>query len=180
MKELYFIRHGVSEGNLAGIWSGRTNTPLSTKGHQQADKAAQTAKKDGVIFDLIISSPLDRALHTAQYIAKAQNYAIENIMVDDRLIERSFGSLEGRTDRKISALYRLDETSIDHIDGVEKIADLQIRANEVLKFIHSLPQNRILVVAHGSFGRALRRAVNNTQPEKPVVGLPHAEIIKFI
>ena len=143
--------------------------------------AAQKAKQEGVKFDLIISSPLDRAYDTAQYIAKAQGYPINNIVVNDQLMERSFGSLENTSNPTVSAMYRKDETSIDHIDGVEKLADLQARAQNVLRYIHSLPQERILIVAHGAFGRALRRAVSNEPvAKKPVVSLPHAEIIKFI
>ena len=66
MKKLYFIRHGLSEGNVQEIWSGSTDTPLHTEGRAQAKAAGQKAKK--LKIDLVVSSPMSRAKETAEII----------------------------------------------------------------------------------------------------------------
>src|SRR3712207_2041072 len=60
MRRLYFIRHGESEFNKANKWTGSTDTPLTDTGHKQAKKAGKKLRDQGVVFDIIISSPSQR------------------------------------------------------------------------------------------------------------------------
>ncbi|NBU34712.1 histidine phosphatase family protein [bacterium] len=180
MKHLYFVRHGLSEANKAGIWSGYFNTPLASEGHEQAKLAGKLAREQGLVFDIILSSPLDRAHHTAQHISHATGYPISDIVLYDNLIERNFGELENTQNKEAAAKYAQDESTIDAYNNVERLVDLQWRAKEVLKYLHTLPHDTVLVVAHGAFGRALRRAVNNDPLNSQFVAIQNAEIIKFI
>ncbi len=182
MKNLYFIRHGLSEANKAGIWSGSLlNTPLAPEGHEQAKHAGANAYANGLSFDIIVSSPMDRAHQTAKHVSSAINYPHENIILHNSFIERSFGELEGKSgSAELSADYGQDESSIDIYQDVERLVDLQWRAQEALNYLHTLPHDNVLVVAHGAFGRALRRAVNKEPLNTPIVPIPNAEIIKLI
>lgn len=180
MKHLYFVRHGLSQANIDGMWSGHTNTPLSLEGHQQAKLAGQKAKSEGLVFDIVLSSPLDRAHHTAQHISDAVGYPISDIVLHEHLLERNFGELEGTINKEAGTKYTQYEGAIDSYNNVERLVDMQWRAQQTLKYLHSLPQDTVLVVAHGAFGRALRRAVNNEPLNVPIVHIPNAEIIKFI
>jgi broad specificity phosphatase PhoE len=180
MKNLYFMRHGLSEGNKAGVWSGRFNTPLSSEGHEQAKTAGNKAKLDGLVFDVIISSPLDRAHVTAQHVSKAVGYPVEKIILHPDFVERSFGELEGTGDQTAMEAYRRDEALIDTYKGVERLVDLQWRAQRALEYLHSLPHDNVLVVAHGAFGRALRRAIEKEPLHTRVKRIPNGELIKFI
>ena len=64
MIELILLRHGQSEGNLARIFQGQLDYPLTDKGREQA-RAARERLGD-YTPDLLLSSPLKRAYETAQ------------------------------------------------------------------------------------------------------------------
>lgn len=180
MKHLYYIRHGLSEANKANHWSGSMNTPLSSEGHEQAKKAGEKAKADGLAFDIIISSPLDRALHTAHHIANKVGYPIEDIHVRPEFVERSFGELEGWSNPEAVAKYKESEMNIDGYQNVERLIDLQWRTKKALEYLHSLPHERVLVVGHGAFARALIRTIEGQPITVHVEPLPNAEIKKLL
>lgn len=167
--------------NKQGVFAGSTDTPLAPEGHEQAKIAGQHARTQGLSFDVIVSSPLQRAHHTAQHVATHTEYPHDKIILDDRFKERNYGVLEGgRAKSMIGARYYLDESAIDHHEGVESLQDLQKRADEALAYLQSLDHDTVLVVAHGAFGRALYRAVNNLPITKRDVRYANAEITQFI
>jgi len=180
MKQLYFVRHGISEMNKLKLWSGHTDTPLAPEGHDQAKKAGQQAHEQGLHFDIIISSPLQRAHDTAKHIAMHTGYPNEGIVLKDFLKERNFGTLEGTSIlRTVSAKYLINEAAIDVYKGVEPFTSLQKRADEAYAYLQTLTHDRILVVAHGAFGRALYRAVHGLPSTKRVSRYKNAKIIQL-
>jgi broad specificity phosphatase PhoE len=161
MKTLYFMRHGESEFNKANKWvGGSTDSPLTKKGIEQAQEAGDQLKKAGITFDIVIASPLKRAIQTAEEVVQVIGYPSEKIHINEDTIERDFGSLEGKKQLVAATKYTFDESSIDRHNGVETLTDFQERVNEFLKYLYTLPEDNILLVGHGAFGRALRRAVN--------------------
>jgi broad specificity phosphatase PhoE len=170
MKRLYFTRHGLSEMNKAGLWSGSIDTPLAPEGKAAAQKAAQDAK--GLNIDYILSSPYVRAYETAKIIAEEIDYPVHKIERNSLLIERNFGELEGTT-------WRID-INIDGFADVETVDSLMERARLALRHIEAIPDaHNILVVSHGSFGRALRSQINGIQFKKQTK-LDNTEILQFI
>ena len=161
MKQLYFIRHGESEFNRSNRWTGSTDVRLTETGHEQARLAGVQMRDLGLNFDIIISSPLKRARQTAEHIAHSLSYPVDEIEILDDLVERDFGKLEGKKSLIAATRYLIDESAIDKHENVEKLSDLQTRVNSVLEYLQALPHDNILVVGHGAFGRALRRAVKN-------------------
>jgi broad specificity phosphatase PhoE len=180
MKNLYFSRHGQSVNNIKNQWSGSTNTPLTDEGHDQAKIAGKKAADEGLQFDLIISSPLERAHHTAQHIATAVGYPHDKIVLDDRVIERHFGELENTANPKAVALRAIGERKIEIFNGVETVDELQKRLDDFYAYLHDLPHENILVVAHGASGRALYRTVKNLPVNHHSTRFKNAEIHKFI
>lgn len=180
MKHLYFVRHGQSEANAAKKWSGHADHVLMPEGHEQAKQTAASAKQQGLKFDIIICSPLQRAVQTAKHIATAVGYPYEKIVLHDGFKERCFGELEDKTNHEVRKAYKLDESVIDTYKDVEKLADIQLRAQQMLEYLHTLPQDTVLVVAHGSFGRALRRAITKDPLHERGKSINNAELIKFI
>src|SRR5512145_612212 len=72
MDEKYWItllRHGESEGNLAGVIQGQMDLPLTPRGCRQAEALGKHWKAKGVTFDRIVTSPLLRARQTAEIVA---------------------------------------------------------------------------------------------------------------
>jgi len=180
MKKLYFVRHGESEFNKANKWAGSSDTPLTKDGHEQAKRTGKELKKQGLAFDIIISSPLERAHNTAKHIATELDYPHDKILIHDMVTERNFGNLEGNKDLLSATRYFVDESSIDSNDGAETLNELQQRAEDLLSYLHALPHDTILVVGHGASGRALRRAVTKGPLNVRGKNIGNAEIVRFI
>ena len=66
MAYLVLVRHGESEWNAKGLWTGWTDIPLSQKGRDEAKKAAESLKD--IKFDLAYTSVLKRAKETLDEI----------------------------------------------------------------------------------------------------------------
>ncbi len=86
---LLLIRHGQTDHNMQGFVSGRNDIPINETGHQQAKKMAERVKKEFPI-DVLYSSPLKRAVQTAQYLSQAFNLPV---IPDQNLIEYGFGEI---------------------------------------------------------------------------------------
>lgn len=92
--KIYFTRHGETDWNLANKVCGRTEANLTEKGISQAKALAEKVKGFGI--DLIISSPMKRAMDTAGFVAEKCGAVI---IPDARLLEQDYGIYEG-VDRK--------------------------------------------------------------------------------
>ena len=69
--KLYVIRHGQSEGNIRGVFSGWLQHNLTEKGREDARKAGRIIEK--VKFDKVYTSDLNRAIETAKTAIHMQN-----------------------------------------------------------------------------------------------------------
>jgi broad specificity phosphatase PhoE len=166
MKHLYVCRHGESELNALGRYAGQTDTPLTSHGRSQAHTAGKQAKE--LALDQIVASPLVRALETAQIIAREINYPPERIVTNRVFMERSLGELEGEAwdeSPEDPALYL----------GIESEAKLNARAKAALHFLRKLDADNVLLVSHGTFLMALKRALGGELAEE----LPNAHIVEF-
>jgi|HubBroStandDraft_1064217.scaffolds.fasta_scaffold432175_2 broad specificity phosphatase PhoE len=84
---LVLVRHGESEANAAGLLLGRTDSPLSAHGVRQA---AALAGALGAV-NRVLSSPLERARHTAAALARGRP-----VEIDQRWVEVDYGEFEGQ------------------------------------------------------------------------------------
>ena len=187
MKNIYFVRHGESEMNVAGLVSGSgfgsIDTQLTPVGIEQAKKAGKKARESGLVFDVILSSPLKRAHLTAKTIAEHIYYPKHKINLHKELQERHFGDMEGKTLQDFDVtpeMFVADPYAIDHVPNIEKIEDLQSRADEFWNHVNSMPDDKILIVGHGAFGRALNRSANKLPITEFGETLENAKIIKLI
>ena len=92
MTQLYLIRHGRTAWNDEGRLQGWSDEPLDAQGRAQAAALADWLRP--VAFDAIYSSPLRRALDTAQAVADPHTLPVQ---LDDRLRERNVGDWAGLT-----------------------------------------------------------------------------------
>ncbi|HTE21778.1 MAG TPA: histidine phosphatase family protein [Candidatus Limnocylindria bacterium] len=172
MKKLYFIRHGQSQLNVEGRYAGRAETPLTDEGRTQAKRTGQDAK--GLKIDLIVSSPLSRALETAQIVAAEIGYPLDKIIADERFTERDFGKLEGQI---WSPTHKHQDLSPYNIETDQ---ELLARTRKTLDWLESQPANSILVVSHGAFGRALRSLFKADFPMSHPHRLGNAELNEWL
>ena len=87
------LRHGQTALSVERRFAGRGDAPLTEVGQQQAAAAAARLQARGGI-DLVVSSPLSRARHTAEAVASATG---AGLVVDEDLAETDFGDWEGLT-----------------------------------------------------------------------------------
>lgn len=87
---LYIIRHGETGMNRKKVLQGRSNMPLSEEGIHQAEEAGAYFRSQGISFREVWSSPLTRAVQTAEIIAGEAA-----VQTDERLLEMDYGPFEG-------------------------------------------------------------------------------------
>lgn len=87
---IYVVRHGQTQMNSRKALQGRSDTPLNDVGRGQARTLADVFAEQGVTFARAFSSPLVRAVETAQLAAPGVP-----ITCDDRLTEMDYGPYEG-------------------------------------------------------------------------------------
>jgi probable phosphoglycerate mutase len=88
----WLLRHGQTELSPERRFSGRVDIPLTGEGVRQAKLAAARLVTAGV--DVIVTSPLRRARHTAEAVAEASGAPL---VVDEDLAEADFGEWQGLT-----------------------------------------------------------------------------------
>lgn len=92
--QIFFVRHGETDFNKNEIFQGsEVDKILNSNGVLQSEKTGLYLKKYG-LFDKIYSSPLSRAIETANIIKKHTNFN-EEIIIDDNLIGKKFGTAIG-------------------------------------------------------------------------------------
>lgn len=146
----YLIRHGESAYNAEGRIQGQSNVPLTDLGRKQAIALGNAFRTQAI--DAIYSSPLDRALHTAQPIAAALGLPLET---DPRLMELNAGVFQGLIWPEIAERYpdaaaRWKSLDPDYrIPQGESRRDLITRALAVIEAIRARGHARVAIVAHG-------------------------------
>lgn len=87
---IHILRHGLTKGNLDGLYIGHTDVPLCDEGKAQLLQMKKDMKYPNSVF--VFSSPLKRCLETAKIL-----YPKINPIVIDDLIEYNFGEFEGKS-----------------------------------------------------------------------------------
>ena len=145
---LWVVRHGPTEWSEAGRHTGRTDLPLTPEGERAA--SALGPRLAGVRFDRVLTSPLQRARHTAEL---AGFPAAEQ---EPLAVEWDYGDYEGLTRAEIRAQVP-DWTPWTHSDMPhgERLADVAARSAELVARVRAAPAERVLLFAHGHLLRLL-------------------------
>lgn len=146
---VYLVRHAESTWNVEGRVQGQADPPLSERGHTQAMRLADRFRGDAITA--LYASPLQRARHTAERIARATDLPVR---FDDRLKEHNLGLFTGHVWTDIVEQYPefarvWMEQALD-MPGGEKHSAFRARAAAVMEDIvaqHS--EGKIVVVSHG-------------------------------
>ncbi len=179
MKKVYFVRHGEAEHNLAKEYSDE-DSMLTAVGRQQALQAAQEVKQLDDTIDLIISSPMLRALETAEIIAGELLFPLERIEKDERLWELRLGGFVGEKDTPENRQKRNEHfLTRDNEMGIEWIGDLAARTAAFVLDAHNRPEDVVLVVGHNATGRMLRRIFGGLDHTASLHRLRNAEIVQL-
>ena len=148
MGKLILVRHGQTEMNAQSLYFGKLNPPLNDLGINQAYQAKEKLLNIDYDYDIIYSSPLERARQTAEIC----NYLDKKIIFDTNLEEINFGIFEGLNFKQISEKYpnevkkmKEDWKNFNYITG-ESPNEMFQRAISFLKNLDFSKNN--LIVAH--------------------------------
>ena len=152
--KIYVTRHGQTDYNKKRMMQGRSDIPLNEVGIAQATERRKTL--GDIKFDAVYSSPLIRAVRTAQIIG---NVSEEEIIKDERIIEANFGKYElrnyYRTGIPMMAYWSFPEV-FKAPKGVETIQEMIDRTSSFLKELEQKDYENVLVACHGGIIRPIR------------------------
>ena len=144
---LYIIRHGQTQLNKAFALQGRSDLPLNEEGCSQAREAGRWFAEQGITFDKVYSSPLLRAVKTAQLCAEGVP-----VVIDDRLIEMDYGPYEGmdlKTPPPEILEFFSDFAHNPAPEGMEQLSSVVNRLGEFLREIcEEAKEQNILLSTH--------------------------------
>lgn len=155
--ELYAARHGETISNYEKrLIGGGGDSPLTEKGIEQAKALGKSL--ENIVFDAVYTSPLNRAVHTAN-IAFGDRY---DICIDERLKEIGLGVMEGMTYDDASVifpesgmLFMTDPVLYKPPLNGEHLTDIIKRVESFFDDIIKMNYNKVFVLAHGYVLRVL-------------------------
>ena len=160
-KTIYLMRHGETDMNRSECLQGQIDCELNETGIAGAKRAAEILAAAGIHFTQVYTSPLKRAVRTAQEAAGSAEVTVEPLIT-----EMHFGSYEGTRYTDIDpAMWAFikDPENTPPPPGVESIASLTDRTGRFLRrVISDDTEGSILAVSHGI---ALRSMLWNLYPE---------------
>lgn len=178
MAKLILIRHGQSEWNKLGKWTGYVDVGLTQQGIAEAKKAAESIR--GFDIHTVFTSALKRAQQTYDAIKEALGLPHEPV-AHSALNERHYGIYTGKNKWEMQK-----EVGEDEFQRIRRGWDYPLSEGETLKDVynrvvpyyreHISPQvlsgKNVLLVAHGNSLRALVKHLENISDEE----IPKLEI----
>jgi len=156
MTEIILARHGETEWNVEEVFRGRIDVELNETGLKQAELLGEYLSK--LKIEKVYSSPLKRALRTAQGIADYQRLKVE---VTPALIDFDFGKWQGLTVGEVKAkyesLYRewLENPQQVKIPGGENLDGVRRRAISLVGSVLDKYDGTVVLVSHRVVNKVL-------------------------
>ena len=94
--KLILLRHGQSEWNAKNLFTGWVDVALSSQGEAEAKRAGELLKEKNLLPDVLHTSLLTRAIHTAEIALGACERKWIPVSRSWRLNERHYGALQGK------------------------------------------------------------------------------------
>lgn len=148
MTRFFLVRHGETEWNRVHRIQGSSNIPLNDTGRAQALRVGSILARHQ--FDLIVASPLSRAMETATIIARRLSMPLP--LPVQALVERHYGEAEGATRDELDLRFPGDTP----VPGREDRQDVQRRVVRTLRDLAIRhPHADIIAVTHGGVIRSV-------------------------
>lgn len=160
---IYLFRHGVTSDNANGVFSGWRNVGLIAKGFRDAKIVSLRLKNKKI--DLAYQSSLIRSKQTLKEVLK-YHPECKKIIEDDRIRERCYGSLQGKTHLNVVEKQGPEKYDLWHRGynnrppGGESLKDVEKRVMSFIKdLLKQMKKDKINVAisAHGNSMRAFRK-----------------------
>ncbi len=161
--KIYLFRHGQTYYNKDHIFTGWKDSKLTPLGYKQADKIGRMLK--GKNIQMAFSSHLTRSKETLKQVIK-YHPECSRIIVDDRIIERSYGDLQGMTHEAFikangEKLFKIYHRSYDipppNGESIKMVEQRVLSFIDDLLFMMRKYKVNVAVSAHGNSMRPFRR-----------------------
>jgi len=154
MTEIILVRHGETEWNVQEIFRGRLDIELNETGIKQAKLLGESLSK--IKIEAIYSSPLKRALETAEAIASHHD-----IKIAPGLIDFDFGKWQGLPHQEIKDRYK--ELYTEWLNSPDKVTmpegeslnDVRKRALNVVDEVIAKHEGTVILVSHRVVNKVL-------------------------
>lgn len=149
MTEIILARHGETEWNVAEVFRGQIDIDLNETGVKQAELLSGYLSTSAIAA--VYSSPLKRALKTAEIIAQPHKTKVD---VEPDLIDFNFGKWQGLSHQEVKEKYRdLYATWITHPEQVrmpdgEALEDVSKRVIRVRNKVIENHRGTVVIVGH--------------------------------
>jgi probable phosphoglycerate mutase len=165
---IIFLRHAQAKNNVERVLAGRsTGIPLTEFGVQQAEKIAHFLGP--LKISAIYSSPIERAVHTAEIVSDKLNLHYE---IDDRLTEIDMGIFSGMYYEEMFArhgnifLKFYQDSPLIEKNGVETFSSVKKRVLDIVNYCSQKHDSEnILLVTHMDPIKAMISTVLQLKPE---------------
>ena len=207
--KLVLLRHGESKANFQNYWTGWLDVALTEKGMQQATEAGRKMNEQGLVFDIVYTSVLKRAIKTSQLALEEMNQLYLPVQKTWRLNERHYGALVGKNKTEMKKEYgeeqvkkwrrgyrevpplvsenhfdrrydSLDPRLLSHGESLEMTVERVVPLWQDELAPHLLGGKNVLVVGHGNSLRALTKYLEDV-PENQLdtIDIPNAQPIQY-
>jgi 2,3-bisphosphoglycerate-dependent phosphoglycerate mutase len=112
MNKIVLLRHGESVWNKEGLYTGWTDIDLTSRGREEATRAALSLKKEGYVFDIAFTSLLKRAIRSLWIVLDEMDLMWIPVHNDWRLNERHYGALQGLSKAATAITYGESQVQI--------------------------------------------------------------------
>jgi len=147
---VYLARHGQTPLNESGLLRGLADPPLDETGREQASRLGAVLGPRNP--SLVVASPLQRAVQTAQPVA---DQAGLTVITDPCLIDRDYGRWTGAPKESVIARWG----SVDNAPGVEPVLVILVRAMTALNAIADRCRDgAVVAVSHDAVNRQVLAA----------------------
>ncbi len=180
--EIILVRHGETDWNLRKCFQGQIDVPLNERGLDQARRLARQLHSEGLRFDAVVSSDLNRARQTAEPACRLLGLTLRS---DAAWREQAFGVLEGQSvdalrseHPELHAQWQRHDPDYALPGGAESRREFSAR---ILTAAHHLAAHhrgaRVLVLTHGGALDMLWRAAQGLPLHGPrTCAIPNAGI----
>ena len=103
--KLILLRHGESEWNAKNLFTGWVDVRLSERGEKEARRGGELLQEHNVLPDVLYTSLLRRAIHTAHIALDACDRHWIPVTRTWRLNERHYGALQGKDKKQTLDTY---------------------------------------------------------------------------
>lgn len=172
--KIYLVRHGQCESNIIGRYNF-IDEDINETGIKQAENLRE--KINEIDYDIVISSPLIRAKHTAEII----NVKNKPMIFDERLQEKKHGSMEGKSVSEVDREEEWNYYSKVRFGTAETAFEVCERVKKFLDELKKKDYNSVLIVAHSGISKGFYVYFNGIPEDGKLLhlGLKNTEIKEY-